>query len=141
VTEKTHSHRAINGWEKLEKAFGSWPSFHDAEVLNVELSRQSPSMKLELFTFLTDKEFISNGMYRRTNECVVTFVFSEIESLELFDFNHQNVIAGLVIEHPGNFNVAVEGVFGMTARFSCRDIAVTEVAPYDGPRCDQSPEG
>jgi hypothetical protein len=120
----------IYGAEKLIAAFGRFPSFHDSEVVTLLLDRDSLSLTLVLLVpHFPDGEL----------KCYeVTIRFSDVESLELQDFNYQNVISYLAFEkriQPKLYSqeqvmrIAVELVpsFGLAASFNCRDVEFTDI--------------
>ena len=53
----------VPGADKLVNWFGHWPSFHDAEVINLELNRVGRS-RVNLHTFATISELDNRGRYR-----------------------------------------------------------------------------
>lgn len=119
----------ISGIEAVESLFGDWPHFHDAEVHSIHLDRNGPSVRLELRTPA------ANHGARVALDCI------EIEDIELYGFNHQNVLAELVLsEHrPGALKLGLEGIFGVSGFIICRSlrvIAVETTAPQT-----QSPAG
>jgi hypothetical protein len=92
----------LNRAEILEKAFGGWPSFHDAEILNLELDRSGPTVLLHTLTFTSGG---GNSQARNASDEMaerqhykVTFRFDVVDNFVLEDFNHQNVIWGLAFK-------------------------------------------
>ena|SRR5260370_2696173 len=86
--------QAIPGAQQLFDWFGYWPSFHDAEVLSIELNRSGPS-KIQVHTFAMTDVVNSKGFYTCDKHCIVTFVFEEIAGIQLAHFNHQNALCDL----------------------------------------------
>lgn len=134
--------RFVVGSEKLTKIFGKWPSFHDAEVHEVFLSRDDAETgakraSTSLITKIHVREMTSdveaNGYYVLRNHTLASFCFWGIDGLELGGFNHQNVLMSLVIEPAANpikpteaFKVVFHASFGMSAHFECERIEVLE---------------
>ena len=92
--------KEIRGAEQVTAIFGYWPSFHDAEVLRVALSREpttadgpAPLLEMDIYTFDTDGTVTPEGYYRLTNEVVVSLRFHGVDAVKLEDFNRQNVLA------------------------------------------------
>jgi hypothetical protein len=79
--------------------FGSWPSFHDAEVLSVRIERDQPS-SVRVRTWTTSSRTDESGHFAREREATVVFQFSGIRSLRLEgeDADRQNVLGALSIE-------------------------------------------
>jgi hypothetical protein len=136
----------VAGSEKLLAIFGRWPSFHDAEVMEIRLARKPKESGgrrdrgVELFarihTWDMTNEVDSSGYYVLKNHTLVTFRFSRIEELKLEGFNHQNVIFGLTIqqlENPGSenskFHVEFDPSFGVDAIFECTATEVVDATP------------
>src|SRR5258705_6613043 len=92
----------IQGYERLTGIFGAWPSFHDAEVLRLELDRRGNSDQVELMADVYVFEMTSNvtdgGFYELRNGTLVSLRFHGIADLELSGFNGQNALFGLRLE-------------------------------------------
>jgi hypothetical protein len=133
----------IKGSEKLLAIFGRWPSFHDAEVMEIRLTRkpkgrgEKHDRGVELFarihTWDMTNEVDSRGYYVLKNHTFVTFRFSSVEELKLEGFNHQNVIFGLTIQPKENsdsgsskFHIEFDPSFGVDAIFDCSAIEVAD---------------
>ncbi|MFT4114364.1 Imm50 family immunity protein [Silvibacterium sp.] len=133
---------SIRNSEKLTRIFGQWPSFHDAEVLEIHLNRGNfvPSKKHSEMPFLTmtvwlwemTKEVNEGGYFILRNHTRCTFQFRDVSKLELSDFNSQNAIWGLEIEKKEReekptpyFAVGVQPSFGIAASFECVEIEIT----------------
>ena len=77
--------------------FGYWPSFHDAEVLSIHLNRSGEST-VAIHTRHRTNEVDERGYFITTKHIMVTFIVEGIQTVQLDDFNHQNVIGGLSLE-------------------------------------------
>lgn len=73
------------GIKDVVARFGAWPTFHDAEVVQICLDRSGPSV-LRILT----------GVDGQT--AIVKFVLDQVRDISLAGFNHQNVIARLEVE-------------------------------------------
>ncbi|MEO6333602.1 MAG: Imm50 family immunity protein [Pyrinomonadaceae bacterium] len=131
--------------EKIENihllwdVFGYFPSFHDAEVLQVVLNRGStkvlPTLEAQIHVFEMTSE-VKDGSYVLTHHTLVTFQFLEIDGLTLSGFNHHNVLAGLFIKDISDhqlewlkYEVKFDGIHGLDCRFRCRSIKIVGVEP------------
>lgn len=76
---------SLPGADAVVEWFGKWPSFHDGEVISLNLARKGESV-LRLYPCYPNKP------------ATVDFIFEEITDLELDDFSQQNVIMALYIE-------------------------------------------
>src|SRR5687768_9690009 len=126
--------RILNA-EKLITIYGSWPTFHDAEILNLDLWRGDlqPEKEIYIFPILTAKIhlFVENP---NTRETIATLRFTGIENLKLEEFNYQNAILSLEIKEDPNheypsLHVKIDGAFGLNASFHCSGIEVLDAAP------------
>ena len=139
----------VQGSEKLLQIFGRWPSFHDAEVMEIHLSRApketggSRDRRVELLakihTWDMTNELDSRGYYVLKNHTLVTLRFSGVEELRLEGFNHQNVIFGLTIQPKessgagsSKFHVEFDPSFGVDAIFDCSAIEVAGAIALPG---------
>jgi len=132
----------------LTDIFGRWPSFHDAEVLNITLDRGErgtfePSLQAAVHVFEGTSQVDDEGerRYVLKNHVVVRMRFSRIGNLSLADFNQQNVLWSLKIEHLSDrprdkvkFAVIFHGTFGATAKFHCDAVSIESVEPYSRER-------
>ena len=133
--------KQITNAEKLTTIYGSWPTFHDAEVLQITLSRdedlqpqkiywKGPSLTAKIHLFIESPN---------SRETIATLRFSEIDNLKLEGFNHQNAILSLDIkESPTHersrteypiLRVKIKEAFGLSATFHCHAIEVLDVSP------------
>ncbi len=109
--------------------FGYWPSFHDAEVLQIHLNRLGMS-RLRLHAWHTSaialtEEHEGKRQFVREQHALVTFELGAISDLELSDFSSQNVLASLDIERDGNvFRVRLDPLYGIGGRIDAGECAV-----------------
>lgn len=90
----------IDGSEKVEKALGFWPSFHDAEVISFSVSRALPldthfcSAKLVVHVRQYTEVGVGTAEYALAivKSVLVNFIFNGVSDLSVSEFNHQNVI-------------------------------------------------
>jgi Immunity protein 50 len=127
--------------EALEARFGSWPSFHDAEVLAVRLDSGQRSdgrvrLELDVHVFSVDGQ-LPDGRFNFVLHTVVTLEFAGVEDVDLQGFWHQNVLDDLVIrklapDSPWSARVQVElpANNGLAGAFRCEDVTVLAVEPH-----------
>jgi hypothetical protein len=133
----------------LTEVFGRWPSFHDAEVVSLELFRESkgvsqPNLKARIHVFEMTPEVDGQGFYILKNHVLVSFLFCGIDESTVVGFNQQNVLWDLVITDITSrqlerlrFEVHFSSSFGVEAEFKCRSVEIESVEPI-GPREDSS---
>jgi Immunity protein 50 len=92
----------INNSHFLTETFGRWPSFHDAELVSLLLTREHEdlvSLEAKIHVFETTPNVGPSGAYVSRNHVLVTLTFSGVrEDVSIRWFNHQNVIAALHID-------------------------------------------
>jgi hypothetical protein len=120
----------IPGAKQLFDLFGYWPSFHDAEILQVHLDRTNESW-LKIHTWETTKELDHEGHFVLDKHVVVTLTLRDLEDLDLIGFNHQNVIFGLSIS-PGEtgIEISLEACYGLAGTMIAKNVSL-EVLPVE----------
>ena len=117
---------AFSGAETVRQWFGSWPEFHDAEIISLTLCRLGESV-LRVYPYAPEKP------------ATVEFWLSEITDLEIADFSHQNVIFSLSIEQVTNengeavFRLTMLPCFGLSGRIDAKRLRVNHIP---GKSCD-----
>jgi hypothetical protein len=134
------------GGEKLTRLFGGWPSFHDAEILELHLDLghlepeknllKFPSLTLKIHLWEMTKEVDQNGYFVLLNHTLATLRFSDLDHLNIAGFNQQNVIMDLEIvrrertDGPSPyFEVEIAPAFGLAASFTCLSVTVVGAVP------------
>jgi len=104
----------VPGASDLFAWFGSWPTFHDAEVRSVHLNREGPSR-------------IRVG----TKQGVVTFVFGGVSELALNGFNGRNALSALTLtQNPQGYTLELWPGHGISGTITARSVRV-EFAPVE----------
>jgi hypothetical protein len=127
----------INSQALIDR-FGSWPSFHDAEVYGVRLDSGQRTdgvvrLQLEVHVFAVEGQ-LPSGRLNFVNHTLVTLGFDEIENAEFVGFGPQNVLDDLLLEDVElaagrQVQVTLPGSNGMDAAFRCRTITVVDAIP------------
>ena len=137
----------IKNIELLTNIFEKFPSFHDAEVLQITLKRKEDGKFCPILETLIDIKH-----YGLDNSFLVNLKFKGIFGLKLENFNHQNVLGNLSIQNFSeeywesikrdsrllgvvsqkeidrlNFYVKFHYCFGMEAEFLCNEVIVDSV--------------
>ncbi len=74
----------IDGSKLIFDWFGYWPSFHDAEIISINLQRvssddlQSSSLFALVHAFEMTSEVIETGHYKLIKHCVIEFEFVSV---------------------------------------------------------------
>lgn len=111
----------LPGSDVVIKWFGRWPSFHDAEVVSLNMARKGESI-LRVYPYYPDKP------------ATVVFIFDEITDVELADFSGQNVIFSLgiaeVIDQTKEkaIRLTLSPCYGLAGRIDAKGVRV-ELVP------------
>jgi hypothetical protein len=127
----------VSNASRVTDIFGHWPSFHDAEVISLSLSRQKadslgPVLVAEIHVFEMTREVSESGHFVCRNHSVVELQFNAVEGLELDGFNHQNALDGISISEsstPGRLAIVLEPAYGLGAAFTCSSVDVLSAVP------------
>jgi hypothetical protein len=125
----------IENHEKLLEMFSGWPSFHDAEVIGIELNREGPNppvLTLNIYVFSLSSALNEQGHFVKSREAIVTFEFFGVGLDHIDGFNAQNVLSSLrIASKPGadtpRLQVGLVPLYGVSAEFSCDRGAVRAV--------------
>jgi len=99
--------------QKLIDWFGFLPSFHDAEIVSIELHRLGPSF-VRVHTFRSLSETNESGHYKTDRHAIVSIVVDAISDMQLLGFSHQNVISDIVFEKTADgIKMILGGCFGV----------------------------
>ncbi len=115
----------VAGVDAVMQWFGSWPSFHDAEIISIFLARKRESV-LRVFPYYPQKP------------ATVDFILQEVTDVELNDFSCQNVISGLNVETATDQNgdsvyrVILTPSYGVAGRIDAKSLRV-ELSPGKSP--------
>ncbi len=118
----------IPGAEAVSAWFGGWPSFHDAELIQLQLNRSGIS-QLKVHAWRTSyqpSDVDAQGHFRTDKHAVVTFELAGITDLELRDFSSQNVLAALGVSRDGEIvRVHLSPSYGLGGRIDAREVKVS----------------
>jgi len=123
----------IIGRETVIECFGSWPSFHDAEVISIFLARKGQSI-------------IRIHPCYPVNPAMVDFVLEEVTDLELSGFSPQNVLFDLHIEmitdKNGNnlYRITLDDIYGIGGKVDAKLLRV-ELVDFKSNCTGSKPQG
>lgn len=132
----------IDGSEKLTAIFRHWPSFHDAEVLELKLLRGvgegdfGPAIIAIIHVWEMTPDTGFDGTFLTRGNVIATLQFRGVGSLELTGFNEQNALFELLIskrtevESQGSIHVEFQSSYGVSSSFVCSDVSVLSVEPF-----------
>src|SRR5580698_798155 len=101
--------------DTLEQHFGCWPSFHDAELLEIHLARKGQS---HLVVRLAE-----NPSYE--NRPDLKFILNNVSDLELEDFSSQNILFDMHLEEgEGRWKLLLSPSYGIGGYVVAADITI-----------------
>ena len=114
----------IPGFVAAKEWFGYWPTFHDAEIVSLNLNRGSES-SLKIHAFHTCSELNERGHYKTTKHAVVSFILDDIRDLDLMQFSSQNVISALVLSKlDEGYSIELGCCYGLCGSFTAMNIRI-----------------
>lgn len=131
----------IEGSEKVLELYGEWPSFHDAEILSVNLDRGKaekkcgPIVAIKLHGFAITNELDDKGHYKVVNHAQIVFQFYGVVEFALtHGFGTQNPLSGVSIEDIRshqlegiNYFVEFSAHLNCDIEFKCSSVVVASV--------------
>jgi hypothetical protein len=143
--------KKVRNSEALADIFGYWPSFHDAEVVEVRVNRgdsldaqgevRKPTLEADIHVFETTDEVTEEGFYALRKHTLATLAFRGIDELKLDGFNHQSVLFGLGLHDISDrqlevlkWRVSFDSSFGLAATFMCEEIVMVRAVPFRSTR-------
>jgi hypothetical protein len=139
IPPMTSASKAIENAELVETVFGCWPSFHDAEIQSIVITRDCDSgaqMDVTIHHWKLTSAVDSKGFYVLKLHTLTTLRFFNVSELSLGGFNHQNVLLDMEISEIAEpplercFSVSMPAAYGCEASFRCERIRVISSAPY-----------
>ena len=116
----------LRGADKVIAWFGRWPSFHDAELLELHLHGVGlSSMKIRAFNMTNRVD--AQGCFVSEKHAIVTFVFEGLKELKLDEneLSVPNTILDFTLEHRNEkFLLTFDTCDGFTVAFEASTVAV-----------------
>ncbi len=121
--------------------FGFWPSFHDSEVIAINLIRslhgkeRGSVVSVSVYAFQMTSELDEKSFYKLVKHCVIELEFENIDSIELDGFNHQNALDGIEFSHVQSLNgkpaisVVFNSAYGVGFDLVCSKARVVSLVP------------
>lgn len=117
----------IVGAREFYERFESWPSFHDAEIVELHLVRNgTSSLKVAVEKFTLDVDSSGDPI---TEKFAVILRMVDIQEMFLNDFNDQNVIFELTLGPVENgIEIGMHPTFGMYGRIVARRVSLEYIS-------------
>lgn len=148
-----HIYDEVPGGPELLRWIGRVPSFHDAEIISLDLRRSGKSF-LRVHGWVGTEQVDENGYIVLDKDAVVTFALEEIMDLQLDGFSHQNVIFGLKLQRatdrgrssyyalpqsPEDIEIELEPCFGLDGVIRAKRVSISlEPGAPDEPSMDRN---
>ena len=118
----------VSGSSKLTGAMGYWPSFHDANVVNV--SRASDSITAAVHVFAMTDQVDAAGYYVLEKHHLVTLALEGVQSSSLPPDYSSDCLSQLSFQRAGaSICVEFESHMGSGGEVICNSVAVLDVVP------------
>src|SRR6478735_208635 len=140
MIESANIFETVPGGRELLDWFGRAPSFHDAEIMRLDLRRRAPST-LSLHFWNVRRELDEQGAYILDRHAVISFVMDELLDLQIDGFSHQNVIFGLMLRRAApradrrpfyaldpsddDYEIKLEPCYGLSGLIRCRKLIIS----------------
>jgi hypothetical protein len=131
---------AVPGGADLVRWFGQVPTFHDAEILSLRLSRKGQSV-LRLHGWISTGAVGLDGYIVLDRHAIVTFTLTDVMDLQLDGFSIQNVISELILRRapdrperrgylaldpiPQDIEIELEPCYGLSGSIRARSVSIT----------------
>ncbi|MCX5515240.1 hypothetical protein C3941_12845 [Kaistia algarum] len=104
----------VPGWSNLVAWFGGRPTFHDAEVISLDLRRDPEESVLRVHTWQMTSDLDERGYFILDRHVIVRFILAGISALELSEWSAQNVIFGLALSRDERgYRIELHSIFGI----------------------------
>jgi len=118
----------VTNGEQLVAAMGYWPSFHDANV--IEVCRASNSFFAKIHVFEMTDRVDTEGYFVLQKHHLVTFAFHGVRRNSLPADYATDCLEELVFAKAGdNVQVNFESVMGQDGEIVCTEVAIAKVVP------------
>ena len=128
--------QTIENFQTVLQRFGSWPSFHDAEIHSLLLERDGPDgpyLEMRVHVHTARGDVGKKGTYLCDKQAMITMRFCNIESLDIIEFNNQNVIFDMDMRTgQDRISVTISSSYGCAGSFTCKRVAVQSVEDFTG---------
>lgn len=130
----------VSGGAELLRWLGRVSSFHDAEILSLDLRRKGQST-LRLHGWITTDKVGEGGFLVLERQAIVSFALDGIMDLQLDGFSQQNVIGGLILRRapdrperrghlaldplPRDIEIELEPCYGLDGLIPARSVSIT----------------
>ena len=136
----TGIYHAVPGGPELLQWFDGTPTFHDAEILSLDLRRKGQSL-LRLHGWINTGRVGPDRFFVLDRHAIETFALDGVMDMRLDGFSRQNVIYGLVLRRapdrpersntlslkplPDDVELELEPCYGLEGFIRARSVSIT----------------
>ncbi len=114
----------LPGGKDLIDWFGFTPRFHDAELIEIDLSSVRSSTLL-IHAWATTDKLDSQGYFITDKHVVVTFTLEQVTHISLSHFHLQGIISDLRITKSGDaYRIIWEGSYGVEGTLCAKQVRI-----------------
>lgn len=139
-------YKDIPGGPELLAWFGQEPTFHDAEIISLNLNRSGAS-ELKIHGWINTGDVGPDGHFVLAKHAIVIFRLEKIMDLQLDGFSAQNVISGLGLgyakdrgrsdymslpQDPHDIEIDLMPCYGMDGYIRAKKVAIAFVPGQPG---------
>ena len=112
----------LAGAKQVMDWFGFWPSFHDAEILNISFDRENAS-RIRVHYFATNAKVNKNGYYATEKHAIVSFIIEDPTHVEIYGFNQQNVMSSIAVTPvETGYEIQLVGCYGISGHITAKNL-------------------
>lgn len=131
----------VENIDAVLSALGRWPTFHDAEVISLNLRRSTGGTGADLLLDVHVRDYAprNEGTTQFEMACtasaLIGLCFLDVADVKIEEFNGQNVIHSLHFRNSNDgYDVKVESSYGLAGSWQCKRVQVTRIETLDPTR-------
>jgi|SRR5438309_4504563 len=114
----------VTGASDLLDWFGYWPSFHDAEILELHLNNVEASV-LRVHTWRMTDRVDSSGYFECDKNVVAEFRLCQITKAELYELEGVGVAFGIRFEQTSDgIQVQIDAAYGVSGSITAKQLQI-----------------
>ena len=116
----------IPGWQDVVSWFGFEQTFHDSEVVSIDLRRDPEPSVMRIHAFRVTRKTDEKGYYVLDRHAIVSFHMSGITHQELVGWNDRNYLFSLDISRTDDgLRIHMETSYGVAGTLCVKELRFT----------------
>ena len=109
----------VKNHQDLINILGYWPTFHDDEIISVDLNPSETIGCIKIHSFNAKQDLI------------ISFILKDIQRIELEDANNQNVIFEMLFSKlvDNIISIKIDSSHGIYGEILCRSVELKVLGP------------